>query len=192
MGSALAVTGGVLRGRRLKPPSDRAVRPTAARVREAIFSILGQQLDGQRVLDLFAGTGVMGIEAASRGASDLVFVEQNRVHVRLIETNCELASGIATTKVLRRDACKVLPALTGASPFDFVFLDPPYGAGLAASCLDAMAPVTEALLSPRAVVIVETNGKEPLPEQFGTWTLSDNRSYGQTSLNFYQHRGARI
>jgi 16S rRNA (guanine966-N2)-methyltransferase len=191
MGSGLVVTGGVLRGRRLKPPADRAVRPTAARVREAIFSILGQQFDGQRVLDLFAGTGVMGIEAASRGASDLVFVEQSRPHVQLIETNCRLAAGIATTKVLCRDACKVMPTLSEGLPFDFVFLDPPYGAGLAAACLDAMAPLADGLLTPGAVVVVETDGREQLPAHLSAWSMSDNRTYGQTSLNFYQHRGAK-
>lgn len=192
MGSGLVVTGGVLCGRRLRPPSDRAVRPTAARVREALFSILGQQLDGQRVLDLFAGTGSIGIEAASRGASEVVFVEKDPSHVRIIESNIMLIEEFAASQVVRRDACSSLAGLARADrPFDFVFMDPPYGRGLATACLDAMAPITEELFARDAVIAVESDGREQLPPQVGAWILSDNRSYGQTDLDFYRHGEAR-
>ena len=187
----LAVTGGSLRGRRLRPPRDRAVRPTAARVREALFSILGQNLDGHRVLDMFAGTGTIGIEAASRGASEVVFVENNRAHLSLLRENAALLEGVAEFQVVPRDACKAVAALARQGRcFDFAFLDPPYGAGLASACLEALAPVTGSLLSRTAVLAAETDGREELPGEVGDWCLVDNRNYGQTALAFYRHREA--
>ncbi len=191
MSRALVVTGGELRGRRLKPPSNRAVRPTAARVREALFSILGQQLDEQRVLDLFAGTGTLGIEAASRGATDIVFVEKDRGHIRLIESNAKLVEGIASVSVLCRDACSAVVGLAEGPPFHLAFLDPPYGSGLAASCLESIAPLADQLFDASAVLVVESDGRETLPECVGLWARSDTRKYGQTSLDFYRHGEAR-
>ena len=186
MGSALVVTGGSLRGRRLLSLSGRAIRPTSARVREALFSILGQQLEGQRVLDLFAGCGAIGIEAVSRGATEVVFVERERAHVRLIEANARLIDGVAEVAVLCRDACTAIGTLAAGRPFDFVFLDPPYGAGLASACLEAMASSAGDLFAAEAVIAVESDGVDSLPARLGAWTLSDNRSYGQTSLDFYR------
>jgi len=177
----------------LKPPPGRAVRPTSSRVREALFSILGQNLDGQRVLDLFAGTGSIGIEAASRGATSVVFLESNAGHARVLATNAGLLDGIAQVEILRRDAVSALPSLASRhEPFDLAFLDPPYGKGLAAQCLAALAPLTDQLLCRGGVVVVETDGHEELPEQVGSWQSSDNRSYGQTRLGFYRHREAMI
>ena len=187
----LAVTGGVLRGRRLTPPPDRAVRPTSARVREALFSILGQNLDGQRVLDMFAGTGSIGIEAASRGAEEVVFVESDPEHSRLLQSNAGLLKGLAEVQILRRDVCSAISWLAGrADPFDLAFLDPPYGKGLGAACLDALAPVVGELLALEGVIVVESDGFEELPAQVGAWHSSEKRRYGQTTLGFYRHREA--
>jgi len=160
-------------------------------VREALFSILGQNLDGQRVLDMFAGTGTVGIEAASRGASEVVFVENNREHLGLLRKNVGLLEGVAEFQVLARDACKAVGVLAreGRS-FDFVFLDPPYGTGLGSACLAAMAPFAGSLLSQAAVLAAETDGREELPSEVGDWRCVDNRSYGQTALAFYRHREA--
>jgi len=187
----LAVTGGVLRGRRLRPPPDRAVRPTSARVREALFSILGQSLEGQRVLDMYAGTGSIGIEAASRGAREVVFVENNPAHVRLLQVNVNLLEGLAEVQIVRRDVCSAVSWLAAANaPFDLAFLDPPYGQGLAVACLDSVAAVAGDLLAPDAVLVVESDGSEDLPDEVGAWHFSDDRRYGQTTLGFYRHREA--
>jgi len=160
-------------------------------VREALFSILGQNLDGKRVLDMFAGTGSIGIEAASRGAAEVVFVESNSAHTRLLQANAALLEGLAEVEILCRDACSALALLArSAKPFDFAFLDPPYGKGLAAACLDALAPLAGELLAPNAVLVVESDGFEDLPEQVGAWHVSDNRRYGQTTLGFYRYREA--
>ena len=95
--------------------------------------------------------------------------------------------------MVRRDACASLPGLArGGRPFDFIFMDPPYGLGLAAACLHAMAPIAEQLCAQDALIAVETDGREELPRQVGPWTLSDNRRYGQTNLDFYRHGEASI
>ncbi|MBJ94260.1 MAG: 16S rRNA (guanine(966)-N(2))-methyltransferase RsmD [Rickettsiales bacterium] len=183
----MAVTGGVLRGRHLARPHGATVRPTAARVREALFSILGQRLDGQRVLDLFAGTGTMGVEAVSRGAGEVVFVDSCRDHVRLIEANLQLLDGLAVSQVVCRDAVVALTSLAERqAPFDLVFIDPPYGTGLAERCLEAISPVAEKLLAQGSVLVVESDGREQLPDELGSWRSVDRRNYGQTRLDIYR------
>jgi 16S rRNA (guanine(966)-N(2))-methyltransferase RsmD len=157
-------------------------------VREALFSILGQNLDGQRVLDMFAGTGSIGIEASSRGATDVVFLESNAGVVQVLAANAGLLDGIAQVEILCRDALSALPSLARREqPFDLVFLDPPYGKGLAGQCLSVLAPLADQLLQRSGVIVVETDGHEELPQQVGAWNSSDNRSYGQTRLGFYRH-----
>lgn len=186
---SLRVTGGALRGRRLKSPAGRDVRPTSSRVREALFSILGQQLDGLRVLDLFAGAGTLGLEAASRGAEHVVFVEQDRAHAQLIESNAEAAlDGLCGWRLLRRDARAALPAASADGPFDLVFLDPPYQAGLAVVTLEAIALAR--LLSDGARVVVECDHKLELPDAVGGLVLDQRRLYGTTALTLFHWRNA--
>ena len=114
------------------------------------------------------------------------------MHVRIIDSNIELLEGIAVSTVVKRDVCASLAALADAGrPFDFVFMDPPYGASLATACLEAMTPIVAQLLARDAVIAVESDGNEQLPHQLGPWILSDNRRYGQTDLDFYRHGEAR-
>ena len=173
----LRVSGGALRGRRLRAPAGSGVRPTASRVREALFSILGQDLTGDRVLDLFAGAGSLGIEAASRGAARVVFVEQSRDHARVLTENTGLLDGIADVVVR--------PRASGGERFDLVLLDPPYGRGLAGEALAALDAVADRLLRPGAVVVVETDGRDALPERVGTLLRSGPRRYGDTEIWLY-------
>ena len=183
----LQVTGGSLRGRRLKTPRGEGIRPTAARVREALFSILGGRLDGQRVLDLFAGAGTLGIEAGSRGASHVVFVEREKGHLALLRENARLLEGVAEYQVIGMDAKRAIGRLAEEQdPFDLVFLDPPYGKGLSSVSLEQLGKAGEQLLFREAVLVAETEGHEELPEQVGGWTAADKRSYGQTGLTFYR------
>jgi 16S rRNA (guanine966-N2)-methyltransferase len=168
------------------------VRPTAARVREALFSILGQDLSGDRVLDLFAGAGSLGIEAASRGAKRVVFVEQSRAHARVLAANVALLDGIAEVVVRTADARRVLRGLAAAGErFDLVLLDPPYGKGLATEALTALEAVADQLLGQDTVVVVETDGRDALPERIGALVRSGPRRYGDTELWLYQANSTR-
>jgi 16S rRNA (guanine966-N2)-methyltransferase len=187
----LRVTGGQLRGRGLVSPRGRDVRPTSARVRESLFSILGQDLSGYAVLDLFAGAGTFGVEAASRGASSVVFVEQDRHHARTTAENAGLAEELAEVSVLVMSAERALQKLAREGHrFDLVFLDPPYGVDLARTTLERVADLGEQVLAAQARVVIESDEREELPATAGA-LLRDSRErcYGTTRLSFYQEEG---
>jgi 16S rRNA (guanine(966)-N(2))-methyltransferase RsmD len=188
----LRVTGGQLRGRGLVSPRGRAIRPTRARVRESLFSILGQDLSGYAVLDLFAGAGTFGVEAASRGASSIVFVEQDRRHARTTAENAVLAEELAEVSVLVMSADRALQKLAREGRrFDLVFLDPPYGVDLARTTLEQVADLGGHLLSAQARVVIESDEREELPATAGALVRDvRERCYGTTRLSFYQEEGA--
>jgi 16S rRNA (guanine966-N2)-methyltransferase len=167
----MRVVAGRYGGRTLKAPRGREVRPTADRVREALFSILGT-LDGIRVLDLFAGTGALGIEALSRGAASCVFVD---VDTRPVRANLD-ALGI-DAEVRRRPA---LTALAAGDQYDLVLLDPPYrdAARLGPELTEALPPV----LAPAARVVSESDRRHPL--ELGL-PLHDERRYGDTLIRIH-------
>ena len=137
----MRVVGGRLKGRNLASPSSREIRPTADRLRESLFNILvhayGNPVDGARVLDLFAGTGALGIEAISRGARFALFVDNGTEARALLRANVEALGLGGVTKVFRRDATDLGPAHP-VEPFALVFLDPPYGKGLAEKALASL------------------------------------------------------
>ena len=130
----MRVVGGRLKGRNLASPSSQGIRPTADRLRESVFNIL---IEGARVLDLFAGTGALGIEAASRGAAFTLFVDNGAEARALLRNNVEALGLGGVTKVYRRDATNLGPAHP-MEPFSLVFLDPPYGKGLAEKALASL------------------------------------------------------
>ena len=136
----MRVVGGCLRGRALVPPKSQAIRPTADRLRESLFNVLlhayGDPVSGARVLDLFAGTGALGIEAASRGAAFVLFIDESVEARALLRENVAALGLGGASRVFRRDATKLGPAHP-LPPFSLVFLDPPYGCGLAAPALAA-------------------------------------------------------
>ena len=137
----MRVVGGRLRGRALAPPKSRAIRPTADRLRESLFNILlhayGDPVSGARVLDLFAGTGALGIEAASRGAAFALFVDDSAEARALMRENVAALGLGGVSRIFRRDATKLGPAHPLA-PFSLAFLDPPYGQGLATATLNSL------------------------------------------------------
>jgi len=137
----MRVVGGRLKGRNLASPSSREIRPTADRLRESLFNILihayGDPFDGARVLDLFAGTGALGIEAISRGARFTLFVDNGTEARALLRANVEALGLGGVTKVFRRDATDLGPAHP-VEPFSLAFLDPPYGKGLAEKALASL------------------------------------------------------
>ena len=176
----MRVVAGAFRGRRIEAPRGRATRPTADRVREALFSILGP-VDGFTVLDLFAGSGALGIEALSRGAAEAVFVDHDSRAVAAVERN--LAAVGAEARVHRRDALGWLAAAAREGlTFDLVFVDPPYSsAGRVAARLSERLP---AVLTDSSLTVTESDKRAPLAIDL---PRVDERVYGDTLIAF--HRG---
>jgi len=173
------VVAGAFGGRRLVAPRGRSTRPTSDRVREAVFSILGGSVDGARVLDLFAGSGALAIEALSRGAADAVMVDSSAAAVDAIRRNL-LAVG-AHAEVRRQAAASYLEAARrDARLYDLVFLDPPYrhASTLGQELSAALGPV----LAPRARVVAESDRRAPLDLDL---RLLDERRYGDTLIRIY-------
>lgn len=182
----MRITGGRLRGRILSGPKGRGIRPTADRVREAIFNILGQNLSGYHVLDLFSGTGSLGLEALSRGAAYAVFIDHLRESVDLITKNVEQCGKRDAARILMRDLSRGIPwgdaALKGG--FDLVFLDPPYASDIVPAMVTEIA--TGGRLSEGARIVVETGRKTDLPLARKGFSMSCSRIYGDTKISIYE------
>src|SRR5436189_3706961 len=152
----MRVVGGRLKGRNLASPSSQHIRPTADRLRESLFNILihayGDPISGARVLDLFAGTGALGLEAISRGAAFALFVDDGAEARALLRQNVQALGVAAATRIFRRDATKLGPAHP-VEPFSLVFLDPPYGKGLAEKALESAR--AGGWLTSEALIVVE-------------------------------------
>ncbi|HEY8566023.1 MAG TPA: 16S rRNA (guanine(966)-N(2))-methyltransferase RsmD [Beijerinckiaceae bacterium] len=185
----MRIVGGRLRGRSLSGPRSDAIRPTSDRLRETLFNVLAHAYDdpvtGARVMDLFAGTGALGLEALSRGAAFALFVDEGAQARGLIRENIEALGLGGATRLFRRDATKLGPA-GPTPPFSLVFCDPPYGRDLAPKALASAA--AGGWLSPGALVLVEeANGAEvALPASF---EMIERRDYGETQVLFARHPG---
>jgi 16S rRNA (guanine966-N2)-methyltransferase len=175
----MRVIAGDYRGRRLQAPPGANTRPTSDRVREALFSVLGDRVHGARVLDLFAGSGALGIEALSRGAAEATFVDDAPGAIRAVKANLDMLG--AEAEVRRADMRRFLgSARAAARQYDLVFLDPPYRlAGRLGGELTAALP---AVLAPGAVVVAESDRREPL--ELGLPIL-DERRYGDTLITIH-------
>lgn len=182
----LRITGGRLAGRRFRAPRC-GVRPTADRVREAVFSLLGS-LEGARVLDLCAGSGALGLEALSRGAAEAVFVERSGQAAATLRRNLQALGLESASRVLCADVLRALARLRGAACFDLVLLDPPYQADLVRPALRALAKGR--LAAPAATLVVETGRQRP-PEAGPGFRLSQRRRYGDTLVTIYRAEGYR-
>ena len=179
----MRVIAGTLKGRRLAPVKGR-IRPTAAKVREAIFNILGEAVIETRVLDLFAGTGALGIEALSRGAKAAVFVEDHPEALKVLRRNLHDLGLTAQTMVLPIPVLTALKKLAvRGERFTLAFLDPPYGGGVAAGVLEALAAAQ--LMLPQTWVVAEHSRRESLPERGGDLWRRELRRYGDTQVAFY-------
>jgi len=180
----LRIIAGKYKGLRLATPKGKRVRPTAERVREAIFNILGYDLSELWVLDLFAGTGAMGLEALSRGAISVVMVDQHPAAIRLIGRNLAACGNPENARVYKLDLRRGLKGLSNqAYSFDLVFLDPPYGRGLTQRCLEQLG--TGKLLNAAATVVSEHAIDENLTSTYGCLHRQTMRVYGTTGVSFY-------
>jgi 16S rRNA (guanine966-N2)-methyltransferase len=178
--SGLRVVAGELRGRRLRTPTGLDTRPTSDRVRESLFAILGDAVEGAAVLDLFAGSGALAIEALSRGASRAVLVERDRRAAAVIEANLE-ALGPLPAELVRADAIAYLSRHVG--PFGIVFLDPPYS--VAPKLAGRLSKALPAVLSPSSLIVAESDKRDPLDLAL---PLADERTYGNTRIAIHRVR----
>ncbi len=183
----MRVIAGSCGGARLTVPKS-VTRPTSDRVREALFSILGDRVRGAMVLDLFAGSGALGIEALSRGAAGAVFLEQNSSAAEVVRTNLA-STGLAGGRVVRGDVLSFLKRWDRGAEFDIVFADPPYvkrpgdrdfGAALLASSPGGVRGV----LRPSGVFVLESDASHSHGQAPG-WQELDRREYGGTALSFF-------
>ncbi|RUM96167.1 16S rRNA (guanine(966)-N(2))-methyltransferase RsmD [Pseudaminobacter arsenicus] len=182
----MRIVGGEFRGRPLATPRTNAIRPTTDRTREALFNVLthrfADKLRGARVLDLFSGTGALGLEALSRGAAFCMFIEESAEGRGLVRTNVEAFGLQGRTKIFRRDATSLGPAGT-VQPFGLVFADPPYGKGLGVAALQSAR--TGGWLQPGALCVVEEAAAAPFDPGVG-FSVIDERNYGETIIRLIE------
>jgi len=180
------ISGGVWRGRNLAVPKGNDVRPTQDRVREALFSMLQGVLPGATFLDLFAGSGSVGIEALSRGAARCTFVECAPRHAACLASNLALLKADAQAEVVKADAYAWIATAGRGRAFDIVFADPPYALGVEKGYAETMVVLASAdVVKPEGIFITEMKGCQD-PESVPGWTLLRDRTYGQTRLAVYQ------
>ncbi len=178
----MRVITGTARGRRLRTLEGNDVRPTTDRVKEAVFSVIQFDIEGRRILDLFAGSGQMGIETLSRGASEAVFVDSSPDSIAVVRDNLRTCGLNGAAVVVQGDALSYLAPRAGRREFDFAFLDPPYGRGILQSALPAVA----AVMKPGGAIICESPSDEALPESVGEFSVDRQYRYGRIKVTFYR------
>lgn len=183
----MRIIGGRLRGRKLQTFKGSEVRPTADRVREALFNILGRQFLGANVLDLFAGTGALGIEALSRGAQTAVFVDNNLRSLDVLRKNLDRCALQNCSRAIQWDIARSLACLKAyPAAFDMVFLDPPYHHGLVPMALRHLE--ASGCLASGAVLTAEHEVGMAFEIESARFTCTDQRRYGRTALSFFAYQ----
>lgn len=178
----MRVITGTARGKKLTVCAGETVRPTPERVKEALFSIIQFQIEGRRVLDLFAGSGQLGIEALSRGAREAVFVDTAKEPAAAVAKNLEATGLSGSARVEHTDFAAYLSADCGK--FDLAFLDPPYRTGL----LQRALPMAAGRMNPGGTIVCESPSDEPLPETAGDFVRGRSYRYGKIVLTLYKHK----
>lgn len=183
----MRISGGESKGKSIRPPRHGGVRPTSDKVREALFSILGAGSDGATFLELFAGTGAVGIEALSRGAVHAVFVDSSRKSARLISENLEALGYRKAAAVVVKDVSQFLKKdAAGLGPFSIVFVDPPYQGEEGEKALGLLGE--GGCLDEGAVVVYEHFKKRRAPDEIGKLARRKDYTYGDTVLSVYEYR----
>ena len=178
----MRVIAGTYKGRKLESPDSYDIRPTTDKAKEALFSILMNDIPGARVLDLFAGSGALGIEALSRGAAECVFVDHSRQSVALIRRNLAGCAVTEPARVLAGDYRKVLAGLGGS--FDVILMDPPYNQGLLEEAFHLIRQ--QELLAEDDIIVCEHRKEENLPEELYGFQREKERRYGIVKLSIYR------
>ena len=180
----MRVIGGVYRGRRLRSVGGLAVRPTSDRLRETLFNILAPKIHGSRFLDICAGSGAVGIEAVSRGAGEVTFIERSRRACAVIEANLG-SLGIKQATVIKQDAATSLKKLErGTVQFDIAFFDPPYASEIYGEVMNQLG--SDGLLTDDALVIVEHRVKTPPIPECGILRMFREVRQGESALSFFE------
>lgn len=179
----MRIISGAFKGRKLSSFPGIATRPTTDRVRESIFNILADIPASAAVLDLFAGTGALGLEALSRGAETAVFIDHSPAAIKVIQKNISACRVLSKTRVIQWDLRRHLNCFSLDTPlFDLVFMDPPYGKNLILPVLDNL--IQKKLLAAGATIVVEHTGPESLSRDLPGLVLTDQRTYGKTLVSF--------
>ncbi|HEY9774029.1 MAG TPA: 16S rRNA (guanine(966)-N(2))-methyltransferase RsmD [Planktothrix sp.] len=181
----MIITGGEARGRRIASPEGLSVRPTSSKIRQALFNILGARVVGANFLDIFAGSGLMGLEALSRGAESLTSIEESRKLVDAIATNMRSIGYQAS--LMTGDFRRILPRLPLDS-FDIIFADPPYKSPFASTVTRTIDG--HCILKPDGRLVIEHVRDYVFPKDLQLIERIDTRDYGQTGISFFQRRDA--
>lgn len=183
----MRVITGLAKGRRLKAPKGFRTRPTTDRVKESLFNILADIPQGAKVMDLFAGSGGLGIEALSRGAECAVFVEQSAAVCQVIKDNLQSTGFWEKAVVLRNDVLDALESLKKQGHiFTLVFCDPPYMTGLASAALHRVSNLK--MVADGAIFVAEHSRREEMADHIGGFTLVRREQYGDTTMSFYAYQ----
>lgn len=181
----MRIIAGSARGRNLKSPRGMSTRPTSDRVREALFNILSTLVPDSRFLDLFSGTGAVGIEALSRGAAKAVLVEKDRTTTRIIYDNLKLCGMLDQAEILALDVAKAIQVLgKKKESFDLIFIDPPYKKGFEQPTIEKI--LEQQLLANGGTLVVESDQTDLPPERVNSLKTYRRERYGDTALTFYR------
>ncbi len=180
----MRIIAGSVKGRILYSPKGKHIRPTSDRIKEALFSIIAYWLNGAKVLDLYAGTGSLGIEGLSRGASGAVFVDRDRESVRTIKKNLQITNYTSKATIIQMDADLALTYLAENNfTFDIIFMDPPYGKIEVADMVGKI--VLNNLLTQEGIIIIEHSSRDRITVDIAGVELWQRRFYGDSGLSFY-------
>ena len=175
----MRIISGQFRGRKLKTLEGMNTRPTADRVKESLFNILNSKVYDSKILDLFAGSGALGLEALSRGAVSCLFVDSSKEAINIVKENIKLCKIEEKAKVVNKDYLEVLKSTN--EKFDIIFVDPPYSKGIEIIVLENVKNI----LSDEGIVIIETDQTDITPEEINGLAKYDSRKYGRTIISFY-------
>ena len=184
----MRITGGELNGRKLGTLDGWNIRPTSSKVRQAVFNIIGNDISGFRVIDFFAGSGIMGIEALSRGAEWALFIDNTSKSIALITKNLELCGFSNKGHLIKRDITEGIPRheRLKQGSVDFVFIDPPYGKDIIPGVLNSI--VESKIMAHGSYIVTESMKHDILPDKSGDFFLVKTKLYGETKINIYQSR----
>lgn len=161
------------------------IRPTTDRVKESLFNIIQGSVEGAKVLDLFSGTGNLGLEALSRGAADVLFVEMNRKSIQILEKNVEKLKVNEPYKVIQKDVLSFLKSYAG-EPFDLIFADPPFTEAMAHDVM--LAADQSRVFHPETLLMIESAKREKILDDYPTLTRYDHREFGDKVLSFFRKK----